>query len=537
MNGEEDIVEGEFTVAASSELALVPSPIGAQPADPELLETRGVTNLDQRPRIKLPGDGRMIGDLATELGQVLAPSGIYKYRGCAAVYDERDQCLEAIKPGRFRTWIERYVIPFKANEDGEVDQSMSGGDAGAVIISEQFLSHLREVERVNTVRLPVARPDGRVELLPEGYDAGSKILTAPSAVQYETDMPLAEAKSFLDELLDEFPFVDETRAKATSVAAMLTLFGLDLMPPKTVMPVFLYRSNVPGLGKGLLAQAAIIPVLGHAPTGVKPKDETEIRKFLFTMAKEGRPVAFLDNVTGRLASSSLESFITTSTVTGRVLGSSKSLNCRKNSVVFITGNNLTMNPDMARRTLITELFLAGDLADRTIRNHLDENRLLELRPRILAALYALVRVWAESGKPQPATINPNFVVWSQIIGGIVEHGGFGSVTESSASTASADPNAADMVTLTGAMLVERSTEAMTFPDVVAIARKHHLFAALQRGEVPDRAEKTILSRRFASYDQRVFSNGLRFVVIGKGHARRYAVRRVGAMGGEPIAAT
>lgn len=143
----------------------------------------------------------------------------------------------------------------------------------------------------------------------------------------------------------------------------------------------------------------MIPRLDYAPTGTMPRNEEEMRKLLLATALEGRAVVFLDNVTGRLASPSLEGFITSSTYTGRVLNHSKTMVCPKNTVVFITGNNLTLNGDMARRTMIAELYLAGDPGERLIENHLDENRLRGLRPQTLAALYALVREWGKRANP------------------------------------------------------------------------------------------------------------------------------------------
>ena len=364
--------------------------------------------IDPRPRIELPGEGQLVSDVASKYGNVLAAYDIYDFAGGAALYEPKRKTLEPISPAWFRTLSENYIRPFKVKATGKVDQSMSGSDARAILLSGQFRGQLREVERTNGVRLPVVRGNGEVELLPEGYDRESKILTVYDSPQYSTEMPVTEARAFMDGLFKDFPFADTKKSKAVALAAMLTLFGLDLMPRRTLAPVFLYLANLPGLGKGLLAQVAMISVLGYAPTGVLPKDEAEMRKLLFATAKEGRAAVFLDNVTGRLGSPALESFVTTSLVSGRILGTSVTLTCPKNSVVFVTGNTLTLNGDMSRRTLIVELFLDGDPAERLIENHLDENRFLELRLTILAALYALVREWAQAGKPMASKLNSNF---------------------------------------------------------------------------------------------------------------------------------
>ena len=359
--------------------------------------------LDDRVRIQTAGNGRLASDVAMEFGQVLAlTKDFFLFGGAVAGYDPKIDGLQEMKSAAFATRLEYYVIPFKVIKEGEVDQSLSSGEAAKLLVSSQVRDQLPEDERFTGVRLPVEREDGRIELLPVGHDAASKIFTSPIAIEYRLDMTAAEAKAFLKDLLKAFPFADDGYSMGLAIAAMLTLFCLDILKPKTLLPVFLYRGNLPGLGKGLLAQSAILPVLGYAPTGAKPSDETEMRKFLYACAKLGFRVVFFDNVTGRLASASLESFITASTVMGRVVGSSTVLNCKKNSLVLITGNNCQMNGDMARRTLVVDLYFDGDPADRIIENPLDEAQLLELRSQILAALYALVREWATAGKPEPS---------------------------------------------------------------------------------------------------------------------------------------
>ncbi len=484
----------------------------------------GSACLDPRPQIELSKPGRLVSDVATELGQVLANCGIYNHAGGPAVYDADQKRLIEIKSAKFRTWIEKSVIPIKESSEGMARATMSSGEAGAILVSPQFVGQLRVVERVNTVRLPVVRTTGEVEVLPEGWDCESRIFTASESQEYVLDMPLEVALEVLASLFGEFPFADEERSKAIAIAAMLSLFGVDLMPRQTVVPVFLYRGNMPGLGKGLLVQIAIIPILGYAPTGIRP-GETEMQKQLLAVAKAGGAVVFLDNVTGRLASPSLESFVTTSTVAGRVVGTSTFIACKKSAVVFITGNNLSMNADMTRRTLAVELMLAGQPDERVIENHIDERRLLEMRPQILAALYALVREWAAAGKPEPSSINPNFAAWSKTIGGIVEHAGLGCVTEPQKVVI--DQNDADMLTLAQRLFDEHRTEAIRFADLIDLARRNGLLAGMIKAEEGlSRNENTVVGRFLTAQNERVFINGLRFVIIGKGHARRYGVQRI-----------
>ncbi len=211
--------------------------------------------VDPRPRIKLPSDDRPISDVASDYGQVLAANDFFSLAGVAAVYERKEKKLNSISPQGFRTHSERFLLPVKQKEKGEVVQSISASDARAILHSGHFLDQLPEVERVNGVRLPIMRTNGKVELLPEGYDKGSKILTVYDSPQYSTEMPVTGARAFLDDLLKDFPFADTKKSKAIVLAAALTLFGLELMPRRTLAPVFLYLAN------GRRATAGLLQVL------------------------------------------------------------------------------------------------------------------------------------------------------------------------------------------------------------------------------------------------------------------------------------
>ena len=312
----ETSLPSSLPTTATPETAGVDQPVGDSA---DYTDRQEVSDTDPRPRIILPGKDRLLSDVAADLGHILARESIYRYAGQAAVYDEKNKTLEPCKPAPFRSLVERFIIPVKQEKKGEVRHSMSSGDAGAILASRQFLDCLREVERINPVCLPITRADSSVVLLPDGYDQESRILTTGQGA-YADEMTATDAVAFLSDLLKDFPFADEGHSRAVAIAAMLTLYGLNLMPPRTLLPVILFRANCPGAGKGLLAQLATLPVLGYTPTGVDPKSETEMRKHLLAVAIAGQPVFLLDNTTGRIASGSLESFITASRVTGRVLG-------------------------------------------------------------------------------------------------------------------------------------------------------------------------------------------------------------------------
>jgi hypothetical protein len=117
--------------------------------------------------------------------------------------------------------------------------------------------------------------------------------------------------------------------------------------------------------------------------------------------------------------------------------------------------------------------------DRKFQRILDDAALLAMRSDILAALWAFVREWNLAGRPKPSRAHSSFPRWAEIIGGIVEFAGFGCPLET-------------------------------------------LFERLLAGEAELKpGNKSAFGKLLKRYDRRVFRDGKRFVVDGKGHSRRF----------------
>jgi len=236
---------------------------------------------------------------------------------------------------------------------------------------------------------------------------------------------------------------------------------------------------------------------------------------------EGRPYILFDNCKGHVSSSALEAFVTSPIWGGRILGVSQSFRGENHVTVFITGNGCTVSPDMRRRSLFVELFVKEERAeDREFRRILDDAALLEMRPRLLAALWAFVSDWDCMCRPHPSRGHSSFPRWAEIIGGIVEFAGYGCPLDTAEIKGATDIDGADMRELVGLL----NEEPATFEELVAKAREHGLFERIIPGEgdlKPDAKSK--LGKLLGRYDQRVFGRGSRFIVDGKGHSRRFRV--------------
>jgi len=443
--------------------------------------------------IRLPGNNHYLSVFADELGGILAPHGFYNFNGiCSTIeYNPKLKVYEVVRvmPATFRTIIEAHCVPYVVTKRDDqyirFNKSLSADHARAILVSPNFLEKLPYLAALNFVRLPIRRDDGRIELLPEGYDYASGIFTILNGSSYDEKLPFHEAKAFIVELLSEVCFQpeDKTRGPAIVLAEMLTLFCTYMLPASAVRPGFLLSANAEGSGKTTLAYLAIIPRLGYAPAASAPKDEDEMRKEILAVALTAAPILFLDNVKHHIASSSLERLMTCPTIQGRMLGESREIIIPHSLTVIITGNGATISPDLRRRLRSVELFLSESKPeDHVFRNSLEIEDIIALSPRIRAALWAICRHWQEAGNPPPKRKLPSFSAWSETVAAIVECAGYDSpCLDSVALRCSGDRLGTDMQKLVEAM---NPTHPYGFSELVDVALDKELFPTIIGIELP-----------------------------------------------------
>lgn len=395
--------------------------------------------------VRLPCEGWPLSNFAQEVGAVLKGDGVFRRADVAVTVNRERGVIVEMESNRFRTYVERHCTParYSWRKDDPVpekrEMTMSAEVARGTLASDAFLDQQRPIVRVNQVPSPVWRQGGpeagKIELLREGYDAESRTFTVGvPGVVVRPDMSKDEAVAVLrDDLLHEFPFADRrpdtaiSRALAVHVAAMLSVYAPGLLPLVSARPGILWIANAPRTGKTLLGKTAQIPVFGTA--AVTPmKTEEEFDKVLDTAAIEAWPVLFLDNLSGLFKSPALDAFMTSPTRRARMMNSQRSFAAERTTQVLVTGNNLNLSEDLEERFLICDLYLEDmDPRARKIERRIDEAWLArpDVRSSILSALWTLVRVWDEAGRPRSKQTVPGFEDWAEIYGGIVEHAGFG----------------------------------------------------------------------------------------------------------------
>jgi hypothetical protein len=448
------------------------------------------------------------------------------YAHSGEVVEYRDGLLHSISAQLLRTLAEKHVVFYKTHGSSEsfanVNVTLDEGDARGLLVSPQFTECLNRIIHVNTVRLPVLRSNGKVELLPEGYDPETATLT-DAQVSYSEDMPFADAVAVIRDLFSEFQFADGERSQSVAVSVLVGLYSRQLIRSGELRPSFTIVKNAEGAGATTCAACAIVPVLGSLPTGVKSGDDEELRKQITSTMRCGQTVLFLDNLKGHLNSSALECFVSASKWEDRLLGRSEKVSWANDVTVVITGNGLTVSPDWRRRTLFIELHLSQERAeDKVFARSLSVPKLQDMRPQILAACWSLIRHWNRVGRPQPTRSHSAFPAWASTIGGIVEAAGFTCPFETARASIVADEDGEGMRQLVIAMI---PANKYTYSELVDLCRKLEIFSGVIGSSNTEmgREQRFAFGKLLTRYNDRTVGD-FRFSIDGKGHAKRFFVQ-------------
>lgn len=279
-------------------------------------------------------------------------------------------------------------------------------------------------------------PDGSLILRP-GYHAAGHIFYAPTPdlIGLEvparvTDEDLDAARSLiLDDLLVDFPFANQA-SRANAFALFLLPFARLLIDGPT--PDHHIEASTEGTGKGLLAQACLMPSIGSDPALTTPKeDDAEWRKLLTTVFMRGASYLILDNManvvdpfTGdsRLVDSpSLASALTGTRWVDRKLGGNTEVNVLIRAVFASTGNNVEWSRELRRR--LAPIQLLTPCEDPSSRTDFRHDPLLDWvranRRELVRAALVLIRRWFDDGCPEGRQVMGSFERYARVMGGIL----------------------------------------------------------------------------------------------------------------------
>jgi hypothetical protein len=280
--------------------------------------------------------------------------------------------------------------------------------------------------------VPPLRPDGTLQTVP-GYDPATKLVYAPPAGFVLPSIPtvstaseVAAARALLEELVCDFPFVDNA-SRANALAALLTPFVRSMIAG--CVPLGVFDKPKQGTGASLLVLAIVQVVTGRdAATVSAPDEREEWRKLITSVLLNGRTFVLIDNVTAPLRSAHLARALTTPVWEDRVLGESRQVRIPQRAVWYVTGNNIKLSGDMPRRGYwIRQDARVEHPEDRPASSFRHPDLLgwvATARPQLVAAVLMLARHWVADGCPRADVPTfGSFEGWTRVIGGILSSAG------------------------------------------------------------------------------------------------------------------
>ncbi|MBD3336436.1 MAG: hypothetical protein GF355_13055 [Candidatus Eisenbacteria bacterium] len=251
------------------------------------------------------------------------------------------------------------------------------------------------------IEAPTLLQDGSILASP-GYDKRSGLLYVPGRTQFAPipDRPTLEdarvALQTLREVLDEFPFLDESDAAVALSAILTSLIRRSLR----VAPMHAFRAPKPRSGKTALADSVAMLATGR-PCAVmsqaaKPEDES---KRLLAVLLQGDPVICHDNIDRPFGSAAICQALTQETITDRLLGQTRMVTVPTTATFLATGNNLTFVGDITARVLACDIDPQLEHPEeRSFRRDLYAY-IPKHRGRLVAAALTLLRAYHVAGRP------------------------------------------------------------------------------------------------------------------------------------------
>lgn len=311
----------------------------------------------------------------------------------------------------------------------------------AVLFDSQSYHHLPVLRGL--ARQPYLRADGSI-MMAAGYDLSSQMFGVFNAAEFPvpkspTVDDARSALTLLKDLLAEFRFSSETYL----AAAFCALLTAAVRPSLAHAPMFHAKAHMVGSGKSYLCElitAFATPQRGTPTTF--PGDDEESRKLLLAELLRGPAVIEFDNLTGDLVPhKSLCTALTSEYLSGRILGTSKTVAVSTRTLFLSSGNNAGPVKDMTRRCITIHLDPACEVpASRVFRRPELVREVLCERGRYVAAALTIVRAWIVAGRPRSGSkALAGYSDWSEVCVQPLLWLGLADPTESAFDAVAADP--------------------------------------------------------------------------------------------------
>jgi hypothetical protein len=231
--------------------------------------------------------------------------------------------------------------------------------------------------------------------------------------------PANSAKWIMDEVFCDFAF-GCTEDYLRAFAELLTgfLFGAFSGP----VPMFLHHASTPGAGKTLLAEV-IGTVIDGAPARFSgDSDDTERGKRIYGLLSNRTRYAYIDNQKEKFGGQQWESLCTSRDFEERVMHTQQMRKVPNDCVWTVTGNNVPISPDMARRLVIIDVDAHGVARDSGAFRHVPLLPWVQANRRLIVGhVLRVLDGWCAAGCPRGVVRPASYEDWGSIISGVMSH--------------------------------------------------------------------------------------------------------------------
>lgn len=358
--------------------------------------------------------------ITSETEAVIKERGeIYNYGdgGTAKITDSR---IRPVVPDWLADYLDRHASFYArtSNPDGGVVERPKDAPP---YLQKRILSRVGErgfPRLEGLVTAPTLRRDGSILDTP-GYDVTSGLLyvsptpNPPKVLVAPNIQDAFRALALLWKPFRDFPFVNDA-SRTVMVSALLSGILRASLP---TCPGHAFDAPTAGTGKTLLAECVGIIATGERPAIMAPTDDdTEIRKRLFSILREGGGVILWDNISGPLGGDALDAFLTAETFRERVLGVSESETLPNRALLLVTGNNISTRGDTFRRVVKARLDAQLEAPYLRAFSLNPREYCLAHRQEMVVAALTIVRAWFVAGCKQEAEGNTaSFEDWDRLV--------------------------------------------------------------------------------------------------------------------------
>lgn len=296
---------------------------------------------------------------------------------------------------------------------------------------------------LGVVTAPTLRAD-RTILDRPGYDPESGLVFEPLGVEFPpipqqpSKQEAAAALAKLKGLLATFPFVNET-SRSVALSGILTTVARRAME---AAPMHGFDAPVAGSGKSKLGDLAAVIATGHraAAVAIGRESRGEFEKALATSILGGDTVILLDNMFDPVGGQLLCQMLTQHAVRIRIFGKLENATVPSGAMVFCNGNNLVIDGDATRRTIVGRLNAGCERPELREFDFDPVQRAGAQRPELLVAALTVLRAWSihRGDEKMPVPLG-SFEQWSRLVRNALIWLGEADPVESMEEVRAADP--------------------------------------------------------------------------------------------------